>query len=348
MRAAFLLSALILLMACNPDKALQEEDNNGTIAVENAGFVKGADISWVTEMESKGYKFYDAAGREMECTALIESLGFDAVRYRLWVNPENAWNSKKDVLIKALRAKALGMRIMIDFHYSNTWADPGKQHMPKEWEGQNVEQISKSVTEYTESSLKFLKDNGIDVSWVQLGNEVDNGMLWETGRVAGSSAENFAKYFNAACSVVRRIYPNAQVILHLSNAWKTETLSWFFDLMKANKVNYDIIGLSLYPSYWENGAYPDWNSKTQAALRNFTMLHNTYGKEVMLVEFGMPASNPEKARACLQYLIDNVAQNNWFKGIFYWEPESEESRNDYAYGAFNEGRPTSALDPFKQ
>ena len=346
-RAILIISSILILSACNPEKFFSR-NREEPLPVQETAFAKGADISWITEMESKGYKFYDASGRETECTALIRSLGFNAVRYRVWVNPEGGWNSAEDVLAKAKRAQDLGMKIMIDFHYSDWWADPGKQYIPKEWEGQSVEEMAQSVARHTSATLKYLKDNGIDITWVQVGNEVENGMLWESGRVQGSNAENFAKYFNAGASAVRQTYPQAKVILHTSNAYMIETLTWFYDLMGANHVNYDMIGLSLYPSYWENGAYPDWRPKAQSAVVNFSQLHSRYGKEVMLVEFGMPASEPDKAKACLQYILDSTSDSDWFKGVFLWEPESEKSRNGYEYGAFSNGRPTSALDPFRQ
>ena len=119
-----------------------------------------------------------------------------------------------------------------------------------------------------------------------------------------------------------------------------------FNLVK--NVKYDMIGLSLYPSYSDTADYPDWTTKTYAAVTNFSTLHETYSKPVMLVEFGMPVSEPAKAKAALQYVLDNTKDYDWFKGVFYWEPESEHSRNNYDYGAFSGGKPTIALDPFKQ
>ncbi len=337
---AILLAAVLLSASCSC-QSKRDPDPAGPLQ-----FAKGADISWVTEMESKDYKFFDSDMKEKECTALLHDIGFNAVRYRVWVNPQDGWCDREDVLVKARRAKALGMKIMIDFHYSDWWADPGKQNVPSAWEGQNVEQMAYLVGRHTEGTLRFLKENGIEVSWVQVGNEVENGMLWESGRVQGNDAANFARYFNSGAAAVKKVYPDAVVILHTSNAWDTDTLRWFFNLMKENGVNYDMIGLSLYPSSW--GGSADWRERTGLALGNFPMLHSSYGKDVMLVEFGMPAYQPEAAKACLQYLIDNTASYDWFKGIFLWEPESEQSRNGYDLGAFSNGRPTVALDPFRK
>ncbi len=310
-------------------------------------FSKGADISWVTEMESKGYSFRNREGKEMECTALMKELGMNTVRLRVWVNPPEGWCAKEDVLLKAKRAQDLGMRIMIDFHYSDWWADPGKQNVPEEWKGFDADRMTQAVEAHTTEVLQYLKDAGIDVTWVQVGNEVENGMLWESGRVSGQKADTFIRYFNAGARAVKKIYENASVILHISNSWKTGTLTWFYDLMQAGYANYDIIGLSLYPSYWENGAYPDWNGKTKNAVYNFKMLHDRYSKPVMLVEFGMPNALPEASRDCLEYILDSTEDYEWFKGVILWEPEAEKSRFNYEYGAFSDGMPTIALDPFK-
>lgn len=339
-----ILVLLSVLCSCDPasyfdkDKDKKEEDS--------LTFAKGADISWITEMETEGYKFYDRNGKETECTALLKSIGFNAVRYRVWVDPDGGWCNKEDVLKKALRAKELGMKIMIDFHYSDWWADPGKQNVPSAWKSYNSSQMVSAVATHTKEVLNYLKNNKIDITWVQVGNEVENGMLWESGRVSGTNGYTFANYFNAGAAAVREIYPDARVILHISNSWNTDTLNWFYSLMEECKAGYDIIGLSLYPSYWENGGYPDWRAKTQSAVANFNSLSTRYGKPVMLVEFGMPASEPQEAKECLQYILDGTKNNKEFKGIFFWEPESEKSRNKYDYGAFADGKPTAALAPF--
>jgi len=337
------LTALALLCAC------QKPSGNGSgTDPEPVGpdRVKGADISWVTELESKGYRFYNAAGQERECTALMKELGMNAIRLRVWVDPEGGWNGREDVLRKAKRATALGLRLLIDFHYSDAWADPGKQNVPAAWKGKGAAEMAAAVKAHTQEVLQALKAQGADVAWVQTGNEVTAGMLWESGRVAGSSIGQFVNYFHAGREAVRAVYPQAKVILHLDNGWNADTLNWFLTLMKGHSLDYDILGLSLYPSYWSGNAYPDWNPKVKRFLDNLPRLRQAYGKPVMLVEFGMPASQPEQARTALQYLIDGTREYDWFLGIFYWEPEAEHDRIGYDYGAFSGGRPTAALEPF--
>lgn len=341
----FLLASMTAItVSCNPSSTPSPEPGPDPVAT----FAKGADISWVTEMEDKDYKFYDGTGKAMECTALLKSIGFNAVRYRVWVNPASGWNGKEDVLVKAKRAQALGMDIMIDFHYSDNWADPAKQYPPDAWSKYTVVQMADAVSSHTTEVLKYLKDNGITVKWVQVGNEVTNGMLWESGRVSGKEAANFVKYFNAGRDAAKAVYPAADVVLHVDNGWNISTLTWFYSLVESAGIEYDTIGLSLYPSYWDDASssFLDWNAKTKQFVSNLSTLHKTYGKPIMLTEFGMPASWPDQTAEALQYIIDHTADYSWFGGIFYWEPESEQSRNGYSYGAFSGGVPTAALKPF--
>jgi len=341
-----LLSLLVLSAACQkPDPAPAPDPDPDPDPVATA-LVKGADISWVTEMESKGYKFYNAAGAERDCFALMKEIGVTAIRLRVWVNPADGWNGKADVVAKAKRAQAQGLKLLIDFHYSDSWADPGKQTVPAAWKGKDAAAMAAAVKAHTQEVLQALKAEGVDVAWVQVGNETTQGMLWDSGKVSGSNPGEFVRYFHAGREAVKAVYPQAQVILHLDNGWKRETLDWFLGLMKSASLQYDILGLSLYPSYWEGGAFPDWNTKVKQFVANLPALRETYGKPVMLVEFGMPASQPEKARDALTYLIANTRDYDFFQGIFYWEPESEHTRNNYDYGAFSNGKPTAALEPF--
>ena len=337
-------AVVCLLISCGRKDSVSGGSGTGAI------FAKGADIGWYTEMEQNGYKFYTTSGTEMDCPALMKSLGFNSLRFRVWVNPKDGWNGKGDLLKKCLRAKELGMKIMIDFHYSDTWADPGKQYIPAAWASYDLETLSKAMADHTYDVLNTLKANGVEVTWVQVGNEVTNGMLWELGRVQGKSASGFAKLFKAGADQVKKVYPAAIVILHIDNAWNMPTLSWFFTLMADTGVKYDMIGLSLYPSWWDEstGAFSPWEEKVGQATANIPQLIRTYNKDVMLVEFGMPASEPQKAKEALEALWNGLKGEKRFKGIFYWEPESEPARNGYALGAFDGGKPTVALAPFSK
>jgi arabinogalactan endo-1,4-beta-galactosidase len=355
MKKLMLLAALFAAFSCGnktapTDPASGDGGDSKPEPVETSiatpAFAKGADISWVSEMEASGKTFRKKDGTKADILAVLADCGVNAIRLRVWVNPEGGWNGQADVVAKAKRAQALGLKLLIDFHYSDTWADPGKQNVPAAWQGKDAAAMTAAVKAHTQEVLQALKSAGVDVAWVQVGNEVTNGMLWDGGKVAGSSAGAFVEYFHAGREAVKAVYPQAQVILHLDNGWKAETLNWFLSLMQGRSLRYDILGLSLYPSYWENNAYPDWQPKVRQFLANLPALHDSYGKPVMLVEFGMPASQPDKTKAALQQLFADTAQYDWFEGIFYWEPEAEKARNGYDYGAFSNGKPTAALEAF--
>lgn len=335
------------MVSCSENK---QETGNAVRKLDIPEYAQGADISWATEMTKSGKKFYDADGNQMECTALMKSLGFNSVRFRVWVNPSDGYCGKIDLLDKCRKASALGMNIMIDFHYSDTWADPGSQTVPSAWSTLDVAGITSAVTHHTKEILNAIRSAGIDVSWVQIGNEVNNGMLWETGRVQGKDAANFASYFNAGAKAAKQVYPDAKVILHSANGWDITTLKWFFSLAGSAGVQYDMIGLSLYPSYWDDVTkdYIGWQEKCEQFVSNISTLNKTYAKPVMLCEFGMPVARPEMSREALQYILDNTKGADFFKGIFMWEPESESTWKNYAYGAFKDGKATVALEPFMQ
>ena len=123
-----LLFSAAILMAAGCERPEPEPEPEPEPVVLD--FAKGADVSWLTQMEQEGCRFYTAQGQEMECMALLKSLGVNAIRLRVWVDPKDGWCGKEDVVAKARRAKALGMKVMIDFHYSDSWADPGKQNKP--------------------------------------------------------------------------------------------------------------------------------------------------------------------------------------------------------------------------
>ena len=340
MRLYLWISALFLFLSCG-DK---EPPKNPEPPIDNTtGFVKGADVSWITEMEKAGIKFYNASGQEKECMELMSELGFNAIRLRVWVNPADGWCNKEDVLVKALRAKNLGMRLMIDFHYSDVWADPGHQTMPAAWQNMNLEDLKQAVAQHTVETLNLLETNGITPEWVQIGNETGNGMLWDMGK-ADVNMANYAALNNAGYVAVKAVFPNAKVIVHLQNGQDNSLYRWLFDGLKSNGGKWDVIGMSLYPG--QN----DWQQQNNSCIANIKDMIARYGSEVMICEVGMPWDQPDVAKAFLTDLITQAKNipGNKCLGVFYWEPESYNNWKGYTLGAFdNSGKPTIALDAFK-
>ena len=315
----------LCLTACADDNSRPSDIGH---EVSTPAFAKGADVSWVTEMESKGVKFYDKGGNEKESMALMKDLGFNSIRLRVWVNPENGWNGKQDVLAKARRAQALGMRLMIDFHYSDTWADPGHQDKPAAWRDYSLEQLVQAVADHTKDILNTLKTEGIDVEWVQVGNETTTGMLWETGRAKDSDFKNFTQLANSGYDAVKSVYPDAKVIIHIDNGFDLGRFTWMFDGLRREGGKWDIIGMSLYPED------DNWQELTDKCLANMKTLAERYGTDVILCEIGMPWNSPNAATV-MEKMVRGCKAESHCHGIFYWEPESYNGWNGYQKGAMD-------------
>jgi len=337
---------LFLFPACgkSSDNPAPEPPETKTV------FAKGADVSWVTQMEKEGCKFYNAAGKETECMTLLRDLGMNSIRLRVWVNPANGWCDKNDLLIKAKRADALGMRVMIDFHYSDSWADPGKQPKPAAWTAMNLDELKSAVAAHTKDVLTTLKTNGITPEWVQIGNETDNGLLWETGK-ASANMKNYAELIQSGYEASKSVFPDTKVIVHVSNGYDNALFRWNFDGLKANGAKWDVIGMSLYPSYAKDKGYNTWQEVNAACLANIKDMISRYGSEVMICEVGMPW---DQAVDCKAFLTDLIAKaksvpNNKCLGVFYWEPEGYFGWSRYSLSAFdNSGKPTVAMDAFSE
>ena len=354
----FFLIPFVLLAACgnsqleepktvSPEEELSGENEvrAGENSADDSQFVlcKGADVSWLTEMEDQGIKFYPKGGGPAEdCLVILKDLGVNAVRLRAWVQPENKYNTMEDVLVKCQRAAELGMDIMIDFHYSDNWADPSKQTTPKIWADLNIEELVEALRDYTRESLLFLKNAGIDVKWVQVGNETGNGMLWPLGQ-ADKYPKNYALLTTAGYEAVKEVYPEAKVIVHLQNGQEIGTAKWLFNILNTYKAKYDVAGFSLYPGKETYEAY------VKSAKETMEYIVERYGKDVMLCEVGMKWDYISQCYNFLKMVFELGYEipGDHYLGALYWEPECFPAWNGYDLGAFNNShRPTSALDAF--
>lgn len=338
--AAALLSLLaVSLSACSDDDTVGAQTAK---TYDMGGFAKGADVSWLTEMEANDIAFYDATGRKNDCMKILRSLGMNAIRLRVWVDPADGWCGQQDVVAKAVRAHNLGMRLMIDFHYSDSWADPSKQNIPEAWKNYTLEEMKQAVANHTRTVLEALKKAGIDsVEWVQVGNETTTGMLWPMGKVSDGNFANFAQLVNAGYDAAKEVYPKTKVIVHVDQGNKLGKFTWLFDGLKAAGGKWDVIGMSLYPDD------SDWTTEVADCLANIEKLKQRYGTDIVISEVGMDW-NSEQAEPCLRHLVDGAKKVPACEGVFYWEPECYNGWKQYAKGAFdNSGKPTKALDAFK-
>lgn len=333
---------LFLLVAALPGCKKNGNASTTNPPVTTSSFAKGADISWLTQMEAGGYKFYNSSGTAMECMQLMQSLGINSIRLRVWVNPSDGWCNTADLVAKAVRAKNLGFRILLDIHYSDVWADPGHQAKPAAWAAYDFATLTTTVNSYTLGVMNALKNNGVAPSWVQIGNETNDGMLWPDGRASVNMA-NFAALVNAGYNAVKSINDSIKVVVHVSNGYDNSLFRWMFDGLKANGANWDIIGMSLYPTS------SNWQSYNTSCLANMNDMVSRYSKQVMICEVGMPVTDPTTCQSFITDLISktkSVTNNNGL-GVFYWEPECYNNWQGYGLGAFdNSGKPTAAMNAF--
>ena len=244
-----------------------------TFSCHASGFVVGADVSWVTEMESKGTVFKTVDGTPRDCFHLMKDYGLNAIRLRVWVDPKDGWNNAADTLVKARRAAALGMDIMIDFHYSDNWADPSKQETPRAWCGHDADALCSDVAAHTKEVLGLLKTNGIAPKWVQIGNETSHGVLWTPKRDGNGKTkwidlggeigwavdveesngniayhpQNYARFFKAGYDAVKDVFPDAVVIVHIAPGERFEFTEKNLATLRKHGAKWDMVGLSAYP-----------------------------------------------------------------------------------------------------
>jgi arabinogalactan endo-1,4-beta-galactosidase len=310
------------------------------LLVQAVEFARGADISWVSEQEAAGRVFRDPRGDPADPFVLLKGLGVNAIRLRVWVQPKAPWCDVEDTLRKARRAQAQGQRIMIDFHYSDSWADPGQQTVPAAWASHTVAQLDQDVYAHTYGVLNYLKANGITVEWVQVGNEINAGMLWPQGSTAHVS--QLAGFLNNGYQAVKAVYPSALVVVHLANGYDNASFRSFFDAIKAAGASWDVIGLSHYPTT------SNWAARNKLIAANMADMISRYGKPVIVAEVGMDWQQAATASAMLADLMtrEQALGANGL-GVFYWEPQAYPGWQGYTFGALDgSGRFTAALDPY--
>lgn len=316
-------------------------------------FYKGMDLSTIKEVEGLGGRFYDH-GEEKDVFEILKSYGMNAVRLRLWNDPYGpdgtpygaGTNDLPTTLELAKRAKAQGMEVLLCMHYSDFWADPGKQRVPKAWRGMDAEQLTEEVYSFTRDTLLAMRRAGAFPDLIQVGNELTNGMLWPQGKLLEcGNYDNLAKFVSAGIRAVRSLDQEIPIMIHLDNGGNAPMYRDWFDHYLERGEDFQIIGLSYYPF---------WHGSLEELKNNMNDLAVRYGKELVIAEVSMGftmadyglyeklaqeerkgyATKPElveklefpmtkKGQAdfmkALFAVIDQVPENKC-SGFFYWEP----------------------------
>ena len=316
-------------------------------------FVKGADVGFLTGQERRGVVFHDRNGKERECLELLKTdYQMSAIRMRVWVNPKNGTNDKNELLAMALRAKQLGLDLMVDFHYADSWADPSQQPIPAAWQGHSFKQMKKDLRAHTIDVLQLLKQNGVTPRWVQVGNETANGLLWPMGHIK-DNPKQYAGFIRAGYDAVKEVFPEAIVIIHLDRGHKQDLYDWNLDIVRKYGGKWDMVGMSLYP-YWARRDHPELNpdSIISDCIRNIGHVSRKYGCDVMIVETGYEVDEQhpevmEEGRRQLARVIREARNetDGRCRGVFYWEPQC--LPGGYKLGAFDsKAQPTAIMDGF--
>jgi arabinogalactan endo-1,4-beta-galactosidase len=315
-----------------------------------ADFANGADVSWLPQMEAAGFRFLDRDGQPQDCLRTLQAEGIDTIRLRVWVNPSsdprNGHCSRDEVAALARRVQRMGFRLLLDFHYSDTWADPAHQEKPAAWAGHSIDQLADDVARFTTSVLTTLKDAGVTPEWVQVGNEIRDGMLWPEGHTSEDDT-SLARLINAGYDAVKAVDPQTKVIVHVDRGDDNGLFRRFFDHLQRAGGKFDVIGLSYYP----NLSKLDTSRSLERLGENLDDLVARYGKEVMVVEVGASERESGKTRAMLSEVLRLVraVRANKGLGVVYWEPEGAEKWSRYPLSAWqDDGHPSEALDAFRK
>lgn len=264
-------------------------------------FVKGMDLSTLLELERCGAKYYDE-GKETDILAVMKKYDVDTIRIRLWNDPWSesgesygaGENDLKTSLEIAKRVTAAGFGVLLNFHYSDFWADPGKQFKPKAWASYGVEELEKAVYDFTFGVMNKFLENGVNITMVQIGNELSNGLLWPEGKVP--NYDNIARFVNAGIRAVRkaderrilgvingvnekcRELEKIPVMIHLDNGGNNALYREWFDNFTRRGEDFEIIGLSYYPF---------WHGSLQMLTDNMNDIAERYGKDLIVAEVSM-------------------------------------------------------------
>jgi arabinogalactan endo-1,4-beta-galactosidase len=323
----------------------------------NPDFIMGADVSMLSQIEQSGGKFYDQ-GVEGDSLEILQKHGVNWIRLRLWNDPTDQSgnplgggnNDLQRTIQVATKAKSLGLKFLLDFHYSDWWADPSKQNIPKAWVGLGHDELNQAVYDFTANAIQKLAEAGAMPDMVQIGNEVSSGMLWPAGKTWSEGGETvggydgFAELLSQGIKAVRDNDPNnadvqkrVAIAIHLADGGNNDLYHTVFDALTERNVDFDVIGLSYY-SYW--------HGPLNRFVNNMKDISQKYKKDVVVLEAAYPYTTADAdgysnlagegvqdsggfmptvqgQATAIRDIMAAVAQvpNGRGLGIFYWEPE---------------------------
>ncbi|MBE8474881.1 glycosyl hydrolase 53 family protein [Streptomyces justiciae] len=304
-----------------------------------ATYIKGADISWMPQMEANGYYWNNSAGVRQDLFTILKGYGITAVSLRTWVNlsdsPDNGHCGIDETAQLAKRAKDAGMQVLIGFHFGHTWNSVGVQNPPAAWASMGYSQMLDAMYDYVYHSCNVIKYYGVTPAWVKIGNETNSGICKPVGSI--SNPAQMTGLLNAAYDMSKHVFPSTPVLVHAAQPQKLDSVLNFLNAYRDNGGRWDITGLS---SYAQDGNVPGVLSAMQT-------IQSTYGKPVMQVEYGGPLNKPTQVRDSLKAFITGLRGIGGL-GTIYWEPEGYSPFTSYGSGAWDPTtrRPTTALDGF--
>ena len=268
----------------------------------------GADISFLPELEDRGMKFSDN-GVQKDAIQILKDHGFNYVRLRVFNDPANekGYSPKKGFCDlahtkqMARRVKDAGMKLLLDFHYSDYWADPGHEYKPAAWNNLSFEQLKAALYDYTKKVVEELKAQGTTPDMVQVGNEINHGMIWPEGNV--NHIDSLAQLFSAGVAGVKSVDPSIIIMLHVALGGQNDETVFFIDQMLKRKVHFDVIGLSYYPK---------WHGTLDDLTNNMNDLVRRYNKDIIVVEYSAKKEEVNK-------MVFELP-NGKGKGTCIWEP----------------------------
>jgi arabinogalactan endo-1,4-beta-galactosidase len=294
--------------------------------------VRGGDVSSLKKNEDFGAVYYDRRGRQRDALSILAANGMNYARLKVWVNPTDGYNNRDRVLEMARRIRHQGMGLVIDFHYSDTWADPGKQFKPRAWESLSFPELRQAVYDHTYDVLRALRRQGTPADIAQLGNEINGGMLWPDGR--WDNWDNLAALLTSAAEAVDDASPRTRVMLHLAEGGDNGGHVWWFDNAVARGVPFDIIGVSHYV-YWHGSlgslqanlfdltARYDKDIAVMETAYGFTLAEHDATPNIFnssLAEAGGYPATPRGQAVAFRDVLTVVGAVPRALGVFYWEP----------------------------